>query len=189
MQAAIAMQLGDLTAVEDDPTPPRGDEPPAYNCYQCSDGVFINIAAILPHQFARLCEVLDLPHLARDDRLTDPRRRAELHREANPLIHALLATRAAQEWLDLMNGADVPCAPIVDRTQVPYEEQVIANEMMVPLQHPLWGPPGFWACPSDCPRRQACPFARRRCWASTRMQSCGRWAIPLSALRSSAKLR
>ena len=140
MQAAIAMQLGDLTVVEDDPTPPRGDEPPAYNCYQCSDGVFINLAAILPHQFARLCEVLDLPHLAHDERLTDPRRRAELHREASPLIHALLATRPAQEWLDVLNGADVPCAPIVDRTQVPYEEQVIANEMMVPIEHPVVGP-------------------------------------------------
>jgi crotonobetainyl-CoA:carnitine CoA-transferase CaiB-like acyl-CoA transferase len=140
LQAAIAMQLGDLTVVENDPTPPRGDEPPAYNCYQCSDGEYINMAAILPHQFARLCEVLELPDIAHDERLTDPRRRAELQREASPVIHALMATRPAHEWLDILHKADVPCAPIVDRRQVPYEEQVLANDIMVEVEHPVVGP-------------------------------------------------
>jgi crotonobetainyl-CoA:carnitine CoA-transferase CaiB-like acyl-CoA transferase len=139
LQAAIAMQLGELTVTEDDPTPARDENQSSYNTFLCSDGVFINLAALFPHQYARLCEVLELPHIAHDPRLTDPRRRHELHAEAGPVFAAIFETRPSQEWLDILLEADVPCGPILNRSEVPYQEQVIANEMMVPLQHPVVG--------------------------------------------------
>ncbi len=139
LQAAIAMQLGDLTVMEDDPTPVKEENPPAYGGYVCSDGVTISVSALFPHQWAALCHALDIPHLADDPRLTDPLRRDELRAEAGPVIHAILATRPSREWLAHLERADVPCAPIVERQDVAYEEQVVANEMMVPLVHPVVG--------------------------------------------------
>jgi crotonobetainyl-CoA:carnitine CoA-transferase CaiB-like acyl-CoA transferase len=139
LQAAIAMQLGDLTVMEDDPTPPAEENPPAYGGYVCADGAVINVNAIFPPQFARLCEVLELPHLAHDPRLTDPLRRDELRAESGPVFHAIFATRPSEEWLALLTEADVPCGPIVDRPKVAYHEQVVANDMMVPLEHPVVG--------------------------------------------------
>jgi formyl-CoA transferase/CoA:oxalate CoA-transferase len=139
MQAAVAMQFSQLTVVEDDPTPPREENPAGYNSYRCSDGVYLNIAVYLPHQFSRLCLALDLPHLADDPRITDPLRRRELDAEVEPIITALFATQPANVWRDLLVEADVPCAPIIDRAQVPFEEQVLANEMMVPIEHPVVG--------------------------------------------------
>jgi crotonobetainyl-CoA:carnitine CoA-transferase CaiB-like acyl-CoA transferase len=139
MQAAVAMQFSQLTVVEDDPTPPREENPAGYNSYRCSDGVYLNIAVYLPHQFSRLCHALDLPHLADDPRITDPLRRRELDAEVEPIITALFATQPASVWRDLLVEADVPCAPIIDRAQVPFEEQVLANEMMVPIEHPVVG--------------------------------------------------
>jgi len=139
MQAAIAMQFSQLTVVEDNPTPPREENPAGYNSYRCADGVYLNIGVYLPHQFKALCRALDVPHLADDPRITDPLRRHELDAEVGPIITELLATEPAQVWEDRLVEADVPCAPIVDRAQVPYEEQVLTNEMMVPIEHPVVG--------------------------------------------------
>jgi crotonobetainyl-CoA:carnitine CoA-transferase CaiB-like acyl-CoA transferase len=140
MHAAIAMQFSQLTLVENDPTPPREENPAGYNAYKCADGVYLNIGVYMPHQFKALCRALDLPHLMDDPRLTDPLRRHELDAEVSPIVMALLATEPAHIWEDRLVAADVPCARIVDRAQVPFEEQVVANEMMVPIEHPVVGP-------------------------------------------------
>ena len=158
LQAAIAMQLGELTVIENDPTPPAPEEPPAYGGYVCADGVTISVSALFPHQWARLCQVMDLPHLADDPRFTDPARRDELRNEAAPILHALFATRPAEEWLGQLEEADVPCAPIVERPQVAYHEQVLANEMMVPLDHPVVGPTRIVGVPVKLSRTPSTPL-------------------------------
>lgn len=139
LHSAIAMQLGEMTVVDDDPSPPREENQSSYNIFQCSDGVFINLAALFPHHYMRLCDVLEVPHIGQDPRLTDPKRRHELHEEAGPVFAAIFATRTSDEWLRTLLEADVPCGPILDRTAVPFQEQVIANEMMVPVDHPVVG--------------------------------------------------
>jgi len=139
LQAAISMQLQSLGVAEDDPTPKSVDNPPGVGGHVCSDGNCIQVSSLLPHQWKRLCEVLDLPHLADDPRVHDSIARVELRQDAAQVIDAIFGTRPAAEWLELLNAADVPCAPIIDRPQVPYEEQVVANEMMVPVQHPVAG--------------------------------------------------
>jgi len=139
LHASVAIQLGDMTIVEDDPTPPREENPSGYGTYLCGDGVFINIGAFFLPQWKRLCQVLDVPHIGEDPRFTDPLRRADLHAEAAPVIDAIFATRSSQEWLEALNDADVPCAPIVDRSAVRFEEQIIANELMVEVDHPVVG--------------------------------------------------
>ena len=39
----------------------------------------------------------------------------------------------------MLEEADVPCAPIVPRAEVPYHEQIQANDMVLPVQHPVVG--------------------------------------------------
>src|SRR5437762_7207121 len=41
--------------------------------------------------------------------------------------------------IDILNEADVPCAPIVDRPNVRFEPQIVANELMVEVNHPVVG--------------------------------------------------
>jgi crotonobetainyl-CoA:carnitine CoA-transferase CaiB-like acyl-CoA transferase len=139
LQAAMAMQFSQLTVVEDNPTPPREENPAGYNSYRCSDGIYLNIGVYMPHQFKALCRALDLPHLADDPRITDPLRRHELDDEVNQIITALLETEPSDVWLKRLAEADVPCASIVGRAQVPHSEQVLANEMMVTVDHPVVG--------------------------------------------------
>jgi len=140
LQAAMAMQYSQLTVVEDNPTPPRDENPTGYNSYRCSDGVFLNVTVYFPDQLNRLFQVLDLPHLVDDPRLHDPLRRHELDQEVDPVMAELFATQPSQVWIDALVEADVPCAPIIDRANVRFEEQIRANEMMVSIQHPVVGP-------------------------------------------------
>jgi formyl-CoA transferase len=139
LHAAIAMQFGEMTVVEDDPAGSREENPSGYNSYLCADGVYLNVAAFFQEQHARLCNALDLPHLADDPRFTDPGRRGEIYQETGPIFAAIFATEPSQHWIDLLNEADVPVAPIVPRAEVPYTEQVIANDMVVPVEHPVVG--------------------------------------------------
>jgi crotonobetainyl-CoA:carnitine CoA-transferase CaiB-like acyl-CoA transferase len=128
-----------MTEVEDDPVAAREENPSGYGSFLCADGVYINIGAYLPHQWNRLCRVLDVPHLGEDARVTDPAQRHELHEEAGAVFTALFLTQPSQVWLDALDEADVPCAPIVERPLVRHAEQVLANEMIVPVDHPVVG--------------------------------------------------
>jgi len=154
LQAAIAMQSTFLVKVEKAEQPLNEFESATYGIYKCSDEVYINVGALQASQFVRLCRLLDLNHLAEDPRANDPARRAEFRNDVYPVIEALFATKPAKEWLALLDEADIPAAPILDRAQVFEEPQVVENEMMVRVRHPKAGPVQMFSPPvrlSDMP--------------------------------------
>jgi crotonobetainyl-CoA:carnitine CoA-transferase CaiB-like acyl-CoA transferase len=86
-----------------------------------------------------LVDVLGAPELALDarfgtfaDRLTN---RDALQR----LLGERFATRTTAEWLDRLRGR-VPCAPVNDVRQALADEQVLARDMIVEVEHPDFGP-------------------------------------------------
>jgi crotonobetainyl-CoA:carnitine CoA-transferase CaiB-like acyl-CoA transferase len=46
-----------------------------------------------------------------------------------------LRTRSAEEWLDRLTEEGVPCAPVLTRTQMLTNPQVIANGILVETDH------------------------------------------------------
>jgi len=64
--------------------------------------------------FARLCDALGLPDLPRDERFATNRARVEHVAELADRLEAVLRTRPAAEWLELLRGAAVPAGPIND---------------------------------------------------------------------------
>lgn len=139
LQGAISMQWGHLALAEDDPTPPSDGEPGGGGPFLCSDGAYINVAPIFAHQFVRLCRLVGLNELAEDPRNEDPVQRGKLRAEANQHLTELLKTKPSTEWLRIFLEEDVPCGPIAELAWVPYQDQILANEMMVPLTHPVAG--------------------------------------------------
>jgi CoA:oxalate CoA-transferase len=139
LQAAIAMQSTTLVRVQQDSTLPAEPGGPGYGIYRCSDGVYINVGALQQNQFQRLCFALDLGHLSQDPRFNDPSRQNEFRSEAYPVINEVMGTKPAAEWIAILEKADIPCAPILERAQVFDEPQMLANEMIVPVEHPVVG--------------------------------------------------
>jgi len=73
----------------------------------------------------------------------DPRFQSFPGRLANrdllvPLLKARFATRTTAEWLERLRGR-VPCAPVNDVRQALADEQVLAREMIVEVDHPEFG--------------------------------------------------
>ena len=141
LHAAIAMQMTNLVKFENSEEPLRELEMPAYGIYRCADGVYVNVTALRPAQFYRLCMVLDLPHIAEDPRAKLPNNGTrDFREEIYPVIEAVFETKPSKEWLKLLDEADVPVAPVLERDRVFYEPQMVENNMFVRVNHPQRGP-------------------------------------------------
>ena len=90
------------------------------------------------HFFAAFCELIGRPDLASDPRCATMRSRAEHAADLLPDLRAALAERTAMEW-EALFGERVPCAavrPIEDMFDHP---QVLAEELVTTLDHPVVG--------------------------------------------------
>ena len=147
LQAAVAMQMTSLVKIERSGRSVNEYDMPTYGIYRCADGAYINVTALRPQQFERLCRLLELDHLAQDPRVFDPAQRDQFRREVYPVIEGLFATKPSREWLTLLDEADIPAAPILERDQVFSEPQMVENEMFVRVEHPRAGPVQMFAPP------------------------------------------
>jgi crotonobetainyl-CoA:carnitine CoA-transferase CaiB-like acyl-CoA transferase len=90
------------------------------------------------HFFGALCELIGRPELATDPRCATMRSRAAHSAELVPEVRQALAARTALEW-EALFGERVPCAavrPIEDMFEHP---QVLAEELVTTLDHPVVG--------------------------------------------------
>jgi crotonobetainyl-CoA:carnitine CoA-transferase CaiB-like acyl-CoA transferase len=147
LQTAIAMQASYFCKVLQQPGPAFEDGAPSYGIFRCSDDRFLNVGALLPQHFQRLCMIADLPHLADDPRFSDPERQEEFRAEVFPVIEAIFTTKTADEWQTLLDEAVIPCAPVLTRAEVFDEPQMVANEMFTTVDHPKAGPTVMMAPP------------------------------------------
>jgi crotonobetainyl-CoA:carnitine CoA-transferase CaiB-like acyl-CoA transferase len=147
LQAAVAMQSTSLVRVANDPTQQAEPGGPGYGIYKCGDDVYINVCALQQDQFQRFCLALELNHLAGDPRFNDAGAQRELRSEIYPVIDAVMKTRTASEWLRILDEADVPAAPILDKDEVFDEPQMRANDMIVSVDHPKVGTTDMFGVP------------------------------------------
>jgi crotonobetainyl-CoA:carnitine CoA-transferase CaiB-like acyl-CoA transferase len=82
-----------------------------YQLFDASDRPFI-LAAGNDRLFERTCEVIGRPELATDQRFVTNADRV-LHREALiPILAEAFGTRTAEEWVEALEAASVPSAPV-----------------------------------------------------------------------------
>lgn len=106
--------------------------------YATADG-YISAAVQTNKQWEGLTRALEHPEW-----LDDPRFRTSALRQENidarlRLTQETLLTRPSAEWLERLTAADVPCAPVLTRSEVLRHPQVIANETLVETEHPAAG--------------------------------------------------
>jgi crotonobetainyl-CoA:carnitine CoA-transferase CaiB-like acyl-CoA transferase len=99
---------------------------------------YLYISANTPRFWQALCEKVGLPQLANDARYDSVRKRAQHAAEIVPLLHEALASRSALEW-EAVFGDDVPCAAARAVEDVFDNEQVLTEEMVTTMEHPLVG--------------------------------------------------
>ena len=90
-------------------------------------------------QFAKLCEVLGRPDLAKDARFATNSLRVANRDALNALLREATQQRSMREWTDALSLAGVPAGPINNVAQVFADPQVQARGMRIELEHPLAG--------------------------------------------------
>ena len=78
--------------------------------------------------------------MGRPDWLTDPRFATAARRQENidarlALTQEVLRTRTTAEWLERLGTADVPCAPVLTRTDMIRHPQIVENGIVIEYEH------------------------------------------------------
>jgi crotonobetainyl-CoA:carnitine CoA-transferase CaiB-like acyl-CoA transferase len=129
-----AMTQYTVVGREDAPQPaPRPDL-----IFRTLDG-YITVGSLSDAEWRGLCEVIGRPEWADDPRFRTPSARSANAAERLTLVGAILATGRSQDWLDRLDAADVPCAPVLRRSEVMDNVQVIANELIEQFDQPHLG--------------------------------------------------
>ncbi len=117
-----------------------GVEPPDRRelVFETRDG-FIIVGTVAHREWVAFCNAVGRPDLLQDSRF---RSAAGLvaHAEARlDLMAGILATRTSAEWLELLDAAEVPCAPVLTRDELPGHPQIVENRLVVESVHPIAG--------------------------------------------------
>jgi crotonobetainyl-CoA:carnitine CoA-transferase CaiB-like acyl-CoA transferase len=84
----------------------------------------LNIAAAGQHIYRRLCEALRAPQLLTDPNYASDALRSKNRVGLNAAISAITCQKSSREWIDILNGAGVPCGPIYRMDEVFADPQV-----------------------------------------------------------------
>ena len=122
-----------------------GDELPAETAqsfidliYDTSDG-YISVAVQSDKEWAALCRAFDKPEWLDDPRFASAALRHDNIDDRLALTQEVLQTASTDEWLERLEAADVPCAPVLRRRDVIHHPQIVANEILVEGEHPIAG--------------------------------------------------
>ncbi|MFO0995858.1 MAG: CoA transferase [Alphaproteobacteria bacterium] len=87
----------------------------------------------------RFCEIIGADELAKDPRFESNAKRVANHAALVPLVTDHMRRHDAEHWLDLLEKAGIPAAPVLDHEQVLNDRHVAARKMVVELDHPVAG--------------------------------------------------
>ena len=103
--------------------------------FETADG-YITVGTISDSEWQGFCAASGRPGLAGDPRFNTPGGRAVNATERILLMAEIIKKRPTAEWLQRLDANDVPSAPVLRRIEVIANEQVLARELIVELDHP-----------------------------------------------------
>ena len=109
-----------------------------YQTFAASDGHII-VAVGNDGQFAKLCDIVEAPELAKDPRFATNPARVKHRSVLVPLLAERIARKPMHFWSEALEAAGVPCGPINDLAQVFDDPQVQHRGMRIELPHPTAG--------------------------------------------------
>jgi crotonobetainyl-CoA:carnitine CoA-transferase CaiB-like acyl-CoA transferase len=106
--------------------------------YETRDG-HISVAVQSNKEWQGLSRAFGMPELLEDPRFLTPALRQENIDDRLNLTQDVLRTRTSAEWISRLEAEDVPCAPVLTRTEAILHPQVAANGIVIEIEHHLAG--------------------------------------------------
>lgn len=118
---------------------PAFDDTVPYQAFQAADGDWLVIAIVSPANWTALCEAIEAPELADDERFATNPARVEHRDELIPLLEARFSSRPRAEWLSILESAGVPCAPVQELTDLMADPAMLSTGVLADIDHPVAG--------------------------------------------------
>ena len=106
--------------------------------YETADG-FMTVAVMTNKEWAALTHALERPQWLEDARFQTPALRDQNIDARLEMTQDVLKTRTTEAWLERLEAAGVPCAPVLTREQVIAHPQVVASGILIESEHPTAG--------------------------------------------------
>ncbi|TGN41844.1 CaiB/BaiF CoA transferase family protein [Marinobacter confluentis] len=106
--------------------------------YETTTG-YITIAVQNNREWQALIRAVNRPEWAEDPRFKTAELRQQNIDARLELIQSVIRTESAEHWLERLEEEQVPCAPVLTRTQMLDHPQVKANDLLVNYDHPQAG--------------------------------------------------
>jgi crotonobetainyl-CoA:carnitine CoA-transferase CaiB-like acyl-CoA transferase len=118
-----------------------GNAHPSIVPYQTFDAADKPIAVGVGNdaQFGRLCKVIGREELATDERYARNRDRVANREELVGVLQEEFCKREADEWVQEIRGAGVPCGPVNDLADVFEDGHVLGSGILQEVDHPTVG--------------------------------------------------
>jgi CoA:oxalate CoA-transferase len=119
-----------------------GDSHPSlapFETFAAQDGRFV-IAAGNDQLFMLMADALEAPYIALDARFVSNDLRCRNRPALVEAIEAVTKTHPQQYWIDRLNAAGVPCAPINTIDKLFTHPQLLARDMIIQVQGERGGP-------------------------------------------------
>ncbi|NYT61669.1 CoA transferase [Alcaligenaceae bacterium] len=107
--------------------------------YRTLDG-YIGLLPYTTEQWRRFFELSGHPEQAEQQRFMDPAQRAEHIGSMYELLATIVAQRTTQEWMQLLESADIPMAPIASLEDLLDDPHLQAIGFFETHEHPTEGP-------------------------------------------------
>ena len=108
-----------------------------YNSFTTKNG-FVVIAVITDAFWQGLLNIVDVDNLRKEE-FKSSIGRLQNQKFIESELNKKLSTETSEHWINALNSAKVPCAPINSFSQALSDEQVIHRNMVVEVEHPDGG--------------------------------------------------
>ena len=109
-----------------------------FQAYQSSDTYFV-VGVGNDAIWSVLCKTIGREDLINDPRFATNKHRCENLNELNAILESIFSQRPTDHWLDMLDHACVPCAPINRIEEVINHPQLLARNMIVDTYDPVAG--------------------------------------------------
>ena len=146
--------LSSLLSTDPCITTNRYNHSPLRNAFCCGDGGWV-LGTHHPEEkhWRTFCEATGKTELLDDPHFTDEAGRPVNHSELIEIFDGVFATRTRDEWMEIFQERGLMFSSVQHVSEVTSDQQALANDYVVPFDHPKLGPvkiPGYPVYFSAC---------------------------------------
>jgi crotonobetainyl-CoA:carnitine CoA-transferase CaiB-like acyl-CoA transferase len=113
---------------------------PLAGFYETLDQRWVRLGMVQPDLYwSRFCHAIERPEVEHDPRFATLAPRIDHHDELFALLVAVFKTKPYAEWQSRLSAAGLPWGPVQNLPEIINDPQARANDMFLPLEHPVHG--------------------------------------------------